>query len=47
MQVSGEPFVQESYWAGSVSLLDLTHPEAQDWLWEKQKSTVNLGSDAF
>ena len=47
MKVDGEPFIQESFWAGSASLLDLTHPEAQDWLWEKQKANVELGLDAF
>lgn len=47
MKVDGKPFVQESFWAGSASLLDLTNPEAQDWLWEKQKANVELGLDAF
>ncbi len=47
MTVDGEPFIQESFWAGSASLLDLTHPEAQDWLWKKQKANVELGLDAF
>lgn len=47
MTVDGEPFIQESFWAGSASLLDLTHPEAQDWLWQMQKANVELGLDAF
>jgi alpha-glucosidase (family GH31 glycosyl hydrolase) len=47
MKVNGEPFIQESFWAGSASLLDLTNPEAQDWLWENQKANVELGLDAF
>ena len=42
-----KPYVNESYWAGSAALLDLSHPEAQDWLWSKQKANVKLGLDAF
>ena len=38
MRVDGEPFVQSSFWAGSASLLDLSNPEAQDWLWLQTKS---------
>jgi oligosaccharide 4-alpha-D-glucosyltransferase len=47
MKVNGEPYIQNSFWAGSASLLDLTHPEAQDWLWKKQKANVELGLDGF
>ncbi len=47
MKVNGEPYIQNSFWAGSASLLDLTHPKAQDWLWKKQKANVELGLDGF
>jgi len=47
MKVDGKPFVQESFWAGSASLLDLSNPDAQSWLWSKQKANVELGLDAF
>ena len=47
MRVDNKPFVQSSFWAGSASLLDLSNPAAQDWLWSKQKANVDLGLDAF
>ncbi len=41
------PYLNESYWAGRASLLDLTHPGAQEWLWEKQEANLKLGLDAW
>ncbi len=41
------PFINESYWAGEASLLDLSHPGAQEWLWGKLKANVELGIDGF
>jgi alpha-glucosidase (family GH31 glycosyl hydrolase) len=30
---NGEPYVLWGFWAGNAALLDLTIPDAQDWMW--------------
>lgn len=47
MKVDGKPYTQNSFWAGAAALLDLSNPDAQAWLWQKQKANVELGLDAF
>ncbi|GJM64389.1 TIM-barrel domain-containing protein [Persicobacter diffluens] len=47
MKVGDSSYVLPSFWAGSAALLDLTHPDAQQWLWQKQKANLDLGLDAF
>ncbi len=44
---TNKPYIEYSYWAGKASLLDITNPLAQQWLWQKMKKNVELGLDAF
>lgn len=41
--IDGTPFVFWGFWAGNASLLDLTNPEAQDWMWSFYHNRRNEG----
>ena len=41
--VDGTPFVFWGFWAGNASLLDLTRPEAQNWMWSFYHNRRNEG----
>lgn len=40
----GEPFVIKEFWAGATGLLDLTEPQAQDWLWQRVQALIEQGA---
>lgn len=42
-----EPYVLSPYWAGDASLLDITHPGAQQWLWSKYRDLIKDGVDGL
>ena len=42
-----DPYVFSPFWAGDASLLDITHPDAQDWLWSMLKKNVSEGVDGL
>ncbi len=42
-----EPYVFSPFWAGDVSLFDITHPDAQKWLWQQLKAEVEFGADGL
>lgn len=42
-----EPHVFSPFRAENASLLDITHPEAQDWLWSGLKKSVSEGVDGL
>ncbi len=42
-----DPHIFSPFPAESTSLLDITHPEAQDWLWSRLKKSVSKGVDGL
>jgi oligosaccharide 4-alpha-D-glucosyltransferase len=41
--ITGHPYVISEFWAGSAGLLDLTNPQAKDWMWGFYKSRIDEG----
>jgi alpha-glucosidase (family GH31 glycosyl hydrolase) len=39
----GEPYLIEDFWAGPAGLIDITKPEAQDWMWQYYKKHIQTG----
>ncbi len=42
-----EPYLISPYWAGDASLFDITHPEAQDWMWSQFHRLISQGVDGL
>lgn len=42
-----EPHVISPYWAGDASLLDITNPDAANWLWKQLKAEIESGVDGL
>ncbi|MCF8361264.1 MAG: hypothetical protein K9G70_01440 [Prolixibacteraceae bacterium] len=42
-----EPYVMSPYWAGDASMLDITNPGAQDWLWKQFHRLLSEGVDGL
>ncbi len=40
----GDPYVLPDFWAGSAALIDITHPTAQDWVWQKVATLIDQGA---
>ena len=40
---NGNPYVLNGFWAGDASLLDMTSPQARDWLWPYYKDLFEMG----
>jgi len=42
-----EPYVMSPYWAGDASMLDITNPGAQEWLWKQFSRLISEGVDGL
>lgn len=40
---AGEPYLIKDFWAGSAGLIDMTNPEAWDWMWEFYRKRIEEG----
>lgn len=39
----GEPYIIEDFWTGAAALIDMTKPEAQQWMWQFYKKHIQTG----
>ena len=39
----GEPYIIEDFWTGAAGLIDITKPEAQEWMWQFYKKHIETG----
>ncbi|MDF1548562.1 MAG: glycoside hydrolase family 31 protein, partial [Bacteroidales bacterium] len=44
---SGAPYVFEDFWAGPASLIDVSDPGLQKWIWGEFKKLINQGVDGL